>query len=54
MKDPSQPAQGRLIHFTPLRYPGGKAKLAAYVKRLMKDTGCSMASMSSRMPVVRR
>jgi len=37
MKDPSQPAQGRLIHFTPLRYPGGKAKLAAYVKRLMKD-----------------
>src|ERR1700726_3311799 len=27
----------RLIHFTPLRYPGGKAKLAAYVKRLMKD-----------------
>jgi DNA adenine methylase len=25
-----------LIHFTPLRYPGGKAKLAAYIKRLMK------------------
>jgi len=37
VKDPSQPTQGRLIHFTPLRYPGGKAKLAAYVKRLMKD-----------------
>jgi DNA adenine methylase len=26
----------RLIHFTPLRYPGGKGKLAAYVKELMK------------------
>lgn len=26
----------RLIHFTPLRYPGGKGKLAAYVKCLMK------------------
>lgn len=26
----------RLIHFTPLRYPGGKGKLAGYVKRLMK------------------
>jgi len=25
----------RLIHFTPLRYPGGKGKLAAYVKRLI-------------------
>jgi DNA adenine methylase len=33
MSDPAQ----RLIHFTPLRYPGGKAKLAAYVKSLMKD-----------------
>jgi hypothetical protein len=30
-------AAQNLIHFTPLRYPGGKAKLAAYVKRLMKD-----------------
>lgn len=37
MSEPGQPAQGRLIHFTPLRYPGGKAKLAAYVKALMKD-----------------
>jgi DNA adenine methylase len=35
MSEPAQPAQ-RLIHFTPLRYPGGKAKLAAYVKRLME------------------
>jgi len=33
----SEPAQGKLIHFTPLRYPGGKAKLAAYVKSLMKE-----------------
>lgn len=29
----------RLIHFSPLRYPGGKAKLAGYVKRLMRDNG---------------
>lgn len=35
MIEPAQPAQ-RLIHFTPLRYPGGKAKLAAFVKRLME------------------
>ena len=26
----------RLVHFTPLRYPGGKAKLAAYVKEIIK------------------
>jgi DNA adenine methylase len=32
---PSPPPR-RLINFTPLRYPGGKGKLAAYVKRLMK------------------
>ncbi len=37
MTDPAQPAQRRLLHFTPLRYPGGKAKLAAYVKSLMKE-----------------
>ncbi|MDG6907913.1 MAG: DNA adenine methylase [Nitrososphaerota archaeon] len=30
----SQPS--RLHHFTPLRYPGGKGKLAAFVKELMK------------------
>lgn len=29
--------QQRLLHFSPLRYPGGKAKLALYVKRLMKE-----------------
>jgi DNA adenine methylase len=33
----SEPGQQRLLHFTPLRYPGGKAKLALYVKRLMKE-----------------
>lgn len=27
----------RLKHFTPLRYPGGKAKLAAYIKALLKE-----------------
>lgn len=32
-----EPPQNKLIHFTPLRYPGGKAKLAAYVKSLMKN-----------------
>lgn len=25
----------RLIHFTPLRYPGGKSKLAAYIKSII-------------------
>jgi DNA adenine methylase len=36
---PTAPASRprRLVHFTPLRYPGGKGKLAAYVKRLMKS-----------------
>jgi len=32
--DPEPPA--RLIHFTPLRYPGGKAKLAPFVKNLIE------------------
>src|SRR6266851_1165544 len=26
----------RLYHFTPLRYPGGKGKLAAYVKEIVR------------------
>src|ERR1700738_5327014 len=30
-------APRRLIHFTPLRYPGGKAKLAAYVKEIIRQ-----------------
>lgn len=37
MKEPPPPSRPRrLVHFTPLRYPGGKGKLAAYVKQLMK------------------
>lgn len=31
------PPSRRLVHFTPLRYPGGKGKLAAYVKELLKE-----------------
>jgi DNA adenine methylase len=30
------PNPRRLIHYTPLRYPGGKGKLANYVKELIK------------------
>ncbi|GEL00588.1 DNA adenine methylase [Acidomonas methanolica] len=30
-----RPTPCRLVHFTPLRYPGGKGKLAAYVKALI-------------------
>jgi DNA adenine methylase len=36
---PDRPS--RLVHFTPLRYPGGKGKLAAYVKRLITENGLS-------------
>ncbi len=35
----SEPGQQLLAHFTPLRYPGGKAKLAPYVKRVLKESG---------------
>jgi DNA adenine methylase len=31
------PPPRRLIHYTPLRYPGGKGKLAAYIKQLIKQ-----------------
>ena len=31
------PSPRRLKHFTPLRYPGGKGKLAAYIKALLKE-----------------
>ena len=31
------PAPRRLTHYTPLRYPGGKGKLAAYIKVLLKE-----------------
>ena len=37
MNEPALPQQSRLLHFTPLRYPGAKAKLAPYVKSLMKE-----------------
>lgn len=36
MNEPPQSKPHRLIHFTPLRYPGGKGKLTAYIKALMK------------------
>lgn len=38
MNDPGSPDPGqpqRLVHFTPLRYPGGKGKLATFVKQLI-------------------
>ena len=35
MKDAKKPR--RLHHFTPLRYPGGKAKLAPFVKALINE-----------------
>jgi DNA adenine methylase len=31
----------RLVHFTPLRYPGGKGKLSHYVKRIIEVNGLS-------------
>src|SRR5580658_3689104 len=35
-KPPEARSARRLNHFTPLRYPGGKGKLAAFVKQLME------------------
>lgn len=29
----------RLVHFTPLRYPGGKGKLAPFVKQIIESNG---------------
>lgn len=29
----------KLVHFTPLRYPGGKGKLAGFVKRVIQENG---------------
>lgn len=34
MQDLAEPR--RLVHFTPLRYPGGKAKLAEYIKAIIR------------------
>src|SRR5712691_2553721 len=31
------PAPRRLVYYTPLRYPGGKGKLATYIKQVIKD-----------------
>jgi DNA adenine methylase len=31
----------RLNHYTPLRYPGGKGKLAPYIKKLLAASGCA-------------
>ncbi len=33
----SEPDPRRLVHFTPLRYPGGKGKLAAYIKNVLRE-----------------
>lgn len=38
MNEPGPPSKfRRLRHFTPLRYPGGKGRLAQYIKTLMKE-----------------
>jgi len=37
MTELAPPRPQRLRHITPLRYPGGKAKLAAFVKALLKS-----------------
>jgi DNA adenine methylase len=37
-RDPA-PLAGRLGHFTPLRYPGGKGKLAPFIKQLIELNG---------------
>lgn len=39
MKSPSGTHPRRLKHYTPLRYPGGKGKLASYMKILLKSNG---------------
>lgn len=33
------PPPNRLIHYTPLRYPGGKAKLAGFAKKVIEENG---------------
>jgi DNA adenine methylase len=37
VKDPEPSPPHRLVHFTPLRYPGGKGKLAAFVKSIIAE-----------------
>jgi DNA adenine methylase len=41
MKEPGQPRVTRLSSFSPLRYPGGKGKLAPFVKQLIENNGLS-------------
>jgi len=41
MKPPQPAAARRLVHFSPLRYPGGKAKLAPFVKAIILANGLS-------------
>ncbi len=36
-----QPLPSRLIHYTPLRYPGGKAKLASFTKSIIETNELS-------------
>ncbi len=36
MKSEEKGPAPRLMHFTPLRYPGGKGKLAAFIKEIIK------------------
>lgn len=38
-EDGEQVEQARLVHFTPLRYPGGKAKLAGFIKGVLEANG---------------
>jgi DNA adenine methylase len=39
MKASRQTRPYRMLYFTPLRYPGGKGKLAAYIKAVIKANG---------------
>jgi DNA adenine methylase len=39
MKSDEDPQSVGLIHFTPLRYPGGKGKLATFIKNLINQNG---------------
>ena len=41
-RDTTEPStSNRLIHYTPLRYPGGKAKLAGFAKRIIEGNRLS-------------
>jgi hypothetical protein len=50
--EPPQQKPHRLIQFTPLRYPGGKGKLTAYIKALMKGNRLLDGDTSSPMQEV--